>query len=117
MKALAEISKGLCVRFFTSLDNMPTAAPYDGDASPEILIIGGGQSGLALAAQLQHLGIPYLIAEQNPRIGDNWRNRYDSLILHDPVWVNHLPFKAFPDDWPVFHPQRQDGRLAGRLCA
>ena len=109
VKALAEISNGLCVRFFTSLDDMPAAAPFNKDAPPEILIIGAGQSGLALAAQLQHLGIPYLVAEKHPRIGDNWRNRYDSLILHDPVWVNHLPFKAFPEDWPVFTPKNKMG--------
>ena len=109
VKALAEISEGLCTRLFTSLDEMATAAPHGDNAPPEILIIGAGQSGLALAAQLQHLGIPYLVAEQHPRIGDNWRNRYDSLILHDPVWVNHLPFKAFPDDWPVFTPKDMMG--------
>ena len=109
VKALAEIKNGLCVRLFTSLDDMPVAAPFNKDAPPEILIIGAGQSGLALAAQLQHLGIPYLVTEQHTRIGDNWRNRYDSLILHDPVWVNHMPFKTFPDNWPVFTPKNKMG--------
>ena len=109
VKALAEINNGLCVRLFTSLDDMPVAAPFNKDAPPEILIIGAGQSGLALAAQLQHLGIPYLVTEQHKRIGDNWRNRYDSLILHDPVWVNHLPFKTFPHNWPVFTPKNKMG--------
>ena len=113
IKALAEIHDGLCVRLFTSLE---TIRPHHSPASqaanphrPEVLIIGAGQSGLALAAQLHHLGVPYLVAERNPRIGDNWRNRYDSLILHDPVWVNHLPFKAFPDDWPTFTPKDKMG--------
>ena len=41
-----------------------------------------------------------MIIEQNARVGDNWRARYDSLVLHDPTWVNHLPFKPFPGDWP-----------------
>ncbi|MGC6517730.1 MAG: flavin-containing monooxygenase [Candidatus Puniceispirillaceae bacterium] len=113
VKALAEIHNGLCVRLFTSLEDMTPrnhqASKASGLDEPEVLIIGAGQSGLALAAQLQHLGVPYLVAEQNTRIGDNWRNRYDSLILHDPVWVNHLPFKSFPDDWPTFTPKEKMG--------
>lgn len=108
IKALAEIKDTRCIRLFTSLDGM-SAMTSDKDEVPEILIIGAGQSGLALAAQLQHLGVPYLVAEQNPHIGDNWRNRYNSLILHDPVWVNHLPFKPFPDDWPTFTPKDMMG--------
>ena len=108
IKALAEINDGLCTRLFTSLEDMASLSSQAND-TPQILIIGGGQSGLALAAQLQHLGVPYLVAEQNPRVGDNWRNRYDSLVLHDPVWVNHLPFKPFPDDWPTFTPKDKMG--------
>lgn len=108
VKALAEIHDGLCVRLFTSLEEMPALTTHKHDR-PEILIIGAGQSGLSLAAQLQHLGVPYLVAEQNSHIGDNWRKRYDSLILHDPVWVNHLPFKPFPNDWPIFTPKDKMG--------
>ena len=113
VKALAEIHDGHCTRLFTSLEDMavPNLADdnrIDGNA-PEVLIIGAGQSGLALAAQLQRLAVPYLVAEQNDRVGDNWRNRYDSLILHDPVWVNHLPFKPFPDEWPTFTPKDKMG--------
>ena len=52
---------------------------------PEVLIIGGGQSGLDLAARLKHLGTSALIIEKEPRIGNQWRNRYEALCLHDPV--------------------------------
>ena len=108
VKALAELRDGRCTRLFTSLADMkPHTKPSTDE--PEVLIIGAGQSGLALAAQLQHLGVPYLVAEQNSNIGDNWRKRYDSLILHDPVWVNHLPFKPFPEDWPTFTPKDKMG--------
>ncbi|KDQ16814.1 hypothetical protein BOTBODRAFT_30708 [Botryobasidium botryosum FD-172 SS1] len=69
---------------------------------PEVLIIGGGQSGLTAAARLGQLDIDTLIIERNPRIGDNWRNRYDFLTLHDPVWFDHLPYMPFPETWPVF---------------
>ena len=42
-------------------------------------------SGLSAAARLKFLGINALVVEKNERIGDNWRNRYDSLCLHDSV--------------------------------
>ena len=55
------------------------------DSDPVAIIIGGGQSGLEIAARLKALDVPSLVLEQNPRIGDNWRNRYEALCLHDPV--------------------------------
>jgi hypothetical protein len=55
------------------------------DREPVVVIIGGGQSGLSLAARLKCLDVPTLVVENNPRIGDNWRNRYEALCLHDPV--------------------------------
>lgn len=54
-------------------------------SNPTVLIVGGGQSGLELAARLKCLDVSVLVVEKNPRIGDNWRNRYDALCLHDPV--------------------------------
>lgn len=59
------------------------------DEDPAVLIVGGGQNGLMLAARLTVLGIKTLIVEKNPRIGDSWRRRYHSLCLHDPVWADH----------------------------
>lgn len=52
---------------------------------PVVLVIGGGQSGLEVAARLKSLEVSCLVVEKNSRIGDNWRNRYDALCLHDPV--------------------------------
>ena len=54
-------------------------------SDPVVLIIGGGQSGLEVAARLKSYEIPTLVIEKNERIGDNWRNRYDALCLHDVV--------------------------------
>ena len=76
---------------------------------PDVLIIGGGQGGLALGARLKQLGVPALIVEQNARAGDSWRNRYRSLVLHDPVWYDHMPYLPFPDTWPVFTPKDKMG--------
>ncbi len=72
---------------------------------PEVVIVGGGQGGIALGARLRQLGVPTIIVERNARPGDSWRNRYKSLCLHDPVWYDHLPYIKFPDNWPVFSPK------------
>ncbi|MGD9527518.1 MAG: NAD(P)-binding domain-containing protein [Dehalococcoidia bacterium] len=69
---------------------------------PQVVIIGAGQGGLAVAANLELMGIDTLAIERNARVGDNWRKRYHSLVLHDPVWANHLPYLPFPASWPVY---------------
>lgn len=76
---------------------------------PEVLIVGGGQGGIALGARLRQLGIPSIIVEKNERPGDSWRNRYKSLCLHDPVWYDHLPYLPFPANWPIFAPKDKLG--------
>ncbi len=76
---------------------------------PYVLIIGGGQGGIALGARLRQHGVPALIVEKNARPGDSWRKRYKSLCLHDPVWYDHLPYIKFPDNWPVFSPKDKIG--------
>ncbi len=76
---------------------------------PYCLIIGGGQGGIMLGARLRQLGVPTIIVEKNSRAGDSWRNRYRTLVLHDPVWFDHLPYIPFPEHWPVFTPKDQMG--------
>ena len=74
-------------------------------AQPYVVIVGGGQGGIALGARLRQLRVPTIILERNARPGDSWRNRYKSLCLHDPVWYDHLPYIKFPPNWPVFSPK------------
>ncbi len=76
---------------------------------PYVVIVGGGQGGIALGARLRRLGVPTIIVEKNARPGDSWRKRYRSLCLHDPIWYDHLPYLPFPDDWPVFSPKDKIG--------
>src|SRR5262245_5697120 len=59
---------------------------------PYVLIVGGGQGGLALGARLKRLGVPAIIVDKHERPGDAWRKRYKSLCLHDPVWYDHMPY-------------------------
>jgi putative flavoprotein involved in K+ transport len=76
---------------------------------PYVLVIGGGQGGIALGARLRQLGVPALVVDKHERPGDQWRGRYKSLCLHDPVWYDHLPYLKFPDNWPVFSPKDKIG--------
>jgi putative flavoprotein involved in K+ transport len=85
------------------------AAELGYTVQPEVLIVGGGQGGIALGARLRQLGVPTIIVERNERPGDSWRKRYKSLALHDPVWYDHLPYLPFPASWPVFSPKDKIG--------
>ena len=76
---------------------------------PYVLIIGGGQGGIGLAARLRRLNVPSIVVERNQNAGDSWRNRYDSLTLHDPVWFDHMPYVPFPSHWPIYTPKDQMG--------
>lgn len=76
---------------------------------PYVLVIGGGQGGIALGARLRQLGVPAIVVDRHERPGDQWRKRYKSLCLHDPVWYDHLPYLPFPPNWPVFAPKDKIG--------
>jgi putative flavoprotein involved in K+ transport len=76
---------------------------------PYALLVGGGQGGIALGARLRQLGVPAIVVDRHERPGDQWRNRYKSLCLHDPVWYDHLPYLPFPANWPVFSPKDKIG--------
>jgi putative flavoprotein involved in K+ transport len=85
------------------------AASLGSTVQPYVLVIGGGQGGIALGARLRQLGVASLVIDKHSRPGDQWRNRYKSLCLHDPVWYDHLPYLKFPDNWPVFAPKDKIG--------
>jgi putative flavoprotein involved in K+ transport len=76
---------------------------------PYTLVVGGGQGGIALGARLRQLGVPAIVVDRHERPGDQWRKRYKSLCLHDPVWYDHLPYLPFPPNWPVFAPKDKIG--------
>jgi putative flavoprotein involved in K+ transport len=91
------------------LDLRKQAARYE-DRDPAVVVVGGGQAGLSIAARLGQLGVDTLIVDRERRIGDNWRNRYHALTLHNQVQVNHLPYMPFPPSWPTYIPK---DKLAG----
>ena len=80
------------------------AQVYD-ERDPTVLIVGGAQAGLSVAARLNQIGVDNLVVEKWPRIGDSWRKRYHSLALHNSINVNHLPYLPFPPTWPIYIPK------------
>jgi len=62
----------------------------------DTIVIGGGQAGLAAGYHLAKRAVPFLILDANQRIGDAWRNRWDSLRLFTPARYNALPGFRFP---------------------
>ncbi len=75
------------------------------DREPVVLIVGGGQGGLSLAATLGRIGVDALVVDKFPRVGDCWRQRYHSLALHNDTKYNHLPYMPFPTSWPTYLPK------------
>ena len=79
-----------------------TPAPARPAGDPDVLVIGAGQAGLTVAARLRQLDVSAVVIEREARVGDNWRHRYSSLVLHNQVWANHLPYLKFPASWPAY---------------
>ena len=70
----------------------------------EVVVIGGGQAGLSVGYHLQRQGVPFVILDSHPRIGDAWRERWDSLRLFTPRRFDGLDGMRFPgvaNDFPT----------------
>jgi putative flavoprotein involved in K+ transport len=71
------------------------------DHAPErvdTVVIGGGQAGLTMGAELRRQGRAFVILDAGDRVGDAWRLRWDSLRLFTPARINGLPGMPFPGD-------------------
>jgi putative flavoprotein involved in K+ transport len=62
----------------------------------EVVVVGGGQAGLAVGYQLARQGRHFVILDANRRVGDSWRRRWDSLRLFTPAAYDGLPGWPFP---------------------
>ncbi|KLO16584.1 dimethylaniline monooxygenase [Schizopora paradoxa] len=82
------------------------------ESNPDALIIGGGQTGLNIAARFRQTNIKAIVIEKNARVGDNWRHRYPSLKLHTPRKHHTLLYQPYPTNWPEFTPKE---KMAGWL--
>ena len=72
------------------------------DVDPTVLVIGAGHNGLVTAARLDRLNVATLVVDSNATVGDNWRNRYGNLALHDPAECDSLPYFPIPETYPRF---------------
>jgi putative flavoprotein involved in K+ transport len=89
----------------TNYKDQRVAEQQYSDREPVVLVAGGGQAGLSIAATLGRLGVDTLVVDRHERVGDNWRKRYHSLALHNSTEVNHLPYMPFPPSWPLYLPK------------
>src|SRR3546814_10039304 len=68
----------------------------------ETVVIGGGQAGLSVGYHLKRRGLPFVILDGQERIGDVWRERWDSLRLFTPAKFNGLDGMPFPTPGDYF---------------
>jgi putative flavoprotein involved in K+ transport len=62
----------------------------------DVLVIGGGQAGLAMGYHLAQRGLSFEVADANPEVGHVWRSRWESLRLFTAGQYNNLPGMPFP---------------------
>lgn len=77
------------------------------DRTEEVLIIGAGPAGLAMAGRLRLAKINFHMIEKSSHVGNRWRHHYDRLHLHSVKRLSNLPHLPFPDDYPVYVPREQ----------
>ncbi|MCU1514225.1 MAG: monooxygenase [Microbacteriaceae bacterium] len=90
-------------------DHREAALASYSERDPEVLVVGGGHSGLMMASRLASVGVDALIVERNARIGDNWRDRYESLALHTLTDLSHFPDMDYPLTFPSYIPKDKLG--------
>lgn len=90
----------------TWLEDRAARSSY-ADHDPEVLVVGGGHHGLFVTEGLQRLGVDVLIVDRFPRVGDNWRTRYETLALHNQTDMIHFPGMPFPQSFPEYLPKGQ----------
>src|SRR5688572_7293852 len=83
-------------------DRIRSSAPVE--ERHEVVVIGGGQAGLSVGYHLQRQRVPFVILDARARIGDAWRERWDSLRLFTPRRYDALDGMRFPgvaNDFPT----------------
>lgn len=74
------------------------------ETETEVLVVGGGQAGIAMSEHLTQHGIAHVVLERD-RLAERWRSmRWDSLVMNGPAWHDRFPSKEFdcdPDDFPA----------------
>jgi putative flavoprotein involved in K+ transport len=89
----AMIEEGaVAVRLTARAPRVPTEQPESFD----VIVVGGGQAGLSMGYHLGRAGVRFLILDANERVGDSWRQRWNSLRLFTPAKFDGLDGMPFP---------------------
>ncbi len=73
----------------------------------EVVVVGGGQAGVAMSEHLGNAGVPHVVLERG-RIAEKWRSgRWDSLVANGPAWHDRFPGLKFDGDPEAFAPKEQ----------
>ena len=80
----------------TRTESTPADRGFAGPEHVESVVIGGGQAGLATSYHLARQGRAHVVLEGSERVGDVWRQRFDSLRLFSPAGYDALPGMPFP---------------------
>jgi putative flavoprotein involved in K+ transport len=73
----------------------------------EVVVVGGGQAGIAISEHLSNAGVPHVVLERD-RIAEKWRSgRWDSLVANGPAWHDRFPGLEFDTDSEAFVPKEQ----------
>jgi len=81
--------------------------PELGAPSFDVVVVGGGQAGLAIGHHVAQRGLRFVILDAGPEIGHVWRSRWDSLTLFTPAQYSGLPGMAFPSPKDTY-PSKDD---------
>jgi putative flavoprotein involved in K+ transport len=84
----------------------------------DVVVVGGGQAGLATSHELAERGIEHVVLERG-RVGQSWRARWDSFCLVTPNWGMRLPGGPYDGDDPDGYLPRDEivGYLEGYAAA
>ena len=82
----------------------------------KVIVIGAGQAGLSAGYFLKKNNIDFLILDASERVGDSWRNRWDSLRLFTPAKFSSLAGMPFPSDPNYFPTKDEMGDYLRKLC-
>jgi hypothetical protein len=98
------------------LERRRERAAYAG-RDPDVLVVGGGHTGISAAVEVQRMGLSTLIVDREERIGDNWRLRYAPLHARLEQAGFRLEFGEDGTGWPLKFRTRGGGYYFNVGCS